>query len=122
MRVLRAPMLTSEEAELLEGATLFDPSDLDAAIVGVTRARDGHVAVYDYDRIVTVYANLFRRDNLDDDDDEDFHLMAVEWVDFNTLGVIPNIRDRRPIVVSSAREVTSGKRFTFHKIGYRQVA
>lgn len=125
--MLRAPLLTKQEIDFLYGATLFDPSELDAAIVGVVNSKTGHVPVYDYDRIVSAYANMFRRDagpandDGDHDGDEDFYQQAVEWVDYNTLGVLPSLT-RRPIVVRVASEMTSGKRFVFRGIKYRQLA
>lgn len=98
----------------LDGATLFDPRDLDEAIVGVHEG----CAVYDYEGIVEVYARMLGAAG-----EESAWEAAVEWVDFNTLGVLPNIHDRCPIIVRIEEEgLDEGRSFTFHGISYRQVA
>lgn len=114
VRAIARPRLTTEDRLELEGATLFDPRELDEAIVGVHRG----CAVYDYDGIVEVYSRMLRADG-----EENAWEAAVEWVDFNTLGVLPNIHDRCPVIVRIEEDaLDEGRRFVFQGITYRQVA
>lgn len=73
-------------SELPEDALVFDNSAYDKAIIGITT--DDRV-VYDYDKMVEdLVVN------------EDFTLEeAIEWIDYNTIGILPYSEDNRPIVM-----------------------
>lgn len=123
-KVLRAvrPKFSRDEVTELEGATLFDPVELDRAIVGIARdENDCAVAAYDYDLLVNEYANMAK---LEGADDEEAHQGAVEHVDFNTIGILPNIRSRRPIIVREEGDDPdeSGERYVFAGISYHRLA
>lgn len=64
-------------ADLPDEALVFDPADLDVALIGVTLGQPGRtpVAVYDYDRLVAAFIDT----GMEYED-------AVEWIDFNVLG------------------------------------
>lgn len=72
--------------ELPEDALVFDNLAYDSAIIGVTT--DDRV-VYDYDKMVEdLVVN------------EDFTLEeAIEWIDYNTIGILPYSEDNRPIIM-----------------------
>ena len=79
-------------AELNPGALLLEPRDVfDSAVVGITTMPDDHwprelpsqaVAVYDYDLLVEAQAAQCG----DDVEPSEAHLMAVEWIEHNTIG------------------------------------
>ena len=72
--------------ELSEDAIVFDNPAFDNAIIAVTT--DGK-AVYDYNKMVI---ELMRDDNISEQD-------AIDWIEYNTLRVIPYAGDMAPIVV-----------------------
>ena len=73
-------------SELPEDTLVFDNLAYDKAIIGITT--DDRV-VYDYDKMVEdLVVN------------EDFTLEeAIEWIDYNTIGILPYSEDNRPIVM-----------------------
>ena len=73
-------------SELPEDTLVFDNLAYDNAIIGITT--DDRV-VYDYDKMVEdLVVN------------EDFTLEeAIEWIDYNTIGILPYSEDNRPIVM-----------------------
>jgi hypothetical protein len=77
---------TELRSELPEDALVFDNLAYDKAIIGITT--DDRV-VYDYDKMVEdLVVN------------EDFTLEeAIEWIDYNTIGILPYSEDNRPIVM-----------------------
>ena len=78
--------------ELNPGALLLEPRDVfDSAVVGITTMPDDHwprelpsqaVAVYDYDLLVEAQATQWD----DDVEASEAYLMAVEWIEYNTIG------------------------------------
>lgn len=72
--------------ELPEDALVFDNLAYDSAIIGVTT--DDRV-VYDYDKMVE---DLVVNENFTLEE-------AMEWIDYNTIGVLPYSEDNRPIVM-----------------------
>lgn len=64
-------------AELPEDLLVFDPAELDDAIIGISADQPGRqsVVVYDYDKLVEIYTRL----GMSEAD-------AEEWLQFNTLG------------------------------------
>lgn len=119
-RMLRAPFLSSAQAVELRGATLFDPPVLDGTIVGTERAFDGMVAIYDYERLVSIYAREFACEV--EHEGEEWE-MAMEWVDYNTLGVMPSIGSRKPVVVRAVERGERGSRLVEIKgVRYQRVA
>ena len=71
---------------LAEDAIVFDNPAFDNSIIAVTT--DGK-AVYDYNKMVV---ELMRDDNISEQD-------AIDWIEYNTLRVIPYAGDMAPIVV-----------------------
>lgn len=103
IRVIRSPILTPAELAMLDNAVVLDPDDLDAAIVGVTQdSRGAWVAVYDYDKIVQVYAHLF--DTTAADSAAEAYEGALEFVDYNTLRALPYMGERAPWVVRDVED------------------
>lgn len=101
IRIVRNDKVPADRLELLDGAMLFDPDSLDAAIVGVQALASGEcVAVYNYKAIVDQYL----RDGGSSLEDEDARLEVEEFVDFNTLRAVPYMGERSPIIVSEVRK------------------
>jgi hypothetical protein len=77
---------TELRSELPEDALVFDNLAYDNAIIGVTI--DDRV-VYDYDKMIEdlVASEGFTLEE------------AIEWIDYNTIGVLPYSEDNRPIVM-----------------------
>jgi hypothetical protein len=97
IRAIKQPKLGPEKLELLDGAPVFDPSDLDEAIIEVYKLPGGeHVAVYDYDAIVAHHTKELGGTPTKDDD---AYEQAVEWVDYNTCRAVPYMGARAPIIV-----------------------
>jgi len=73
-------------SELPEDALVFDNLAYDKAIIGVTT--DDRV-VYDYDKMLEdlVASEGFTLEE------------AIEWIDYNTVGILPYSDDNRPIVM-----------------------
>lgn len=98
-RTIKQPSLGAEKLELLNGAPVFDPSELDEAIIDVYKLPSGeHVALYDYNAIVDYYTKTFSEDD-EAPNDEDAHEQAVEWVDYNTVRSVPYMGARAPIIL-----------------------
>lgn len=64
--------------------------DCDQALCGVSRiCRDGQwvsVAMYDYDALIEVFYNDFKKSPMEGDTDDDIRTSAIEWVDYNIIG------------------------------------
>lgn len=75
-------------SELPEDALVFDNLAYDKAIIGVTT--DDRV-VYDYDKMLEdlVASEGFTLEE------------AIEWIDYNTIGILPYSDDNRPVVMYS---------------------
>ena len=69
-----------------DGVVIFESSSYDDALTGVTH--DGR-AVYDYGRMVEW---LMENDGMSEEE-------AEEWIEYNTIGSLPNAGDRGPIIV-----------------------
>jgi hypothetical protein len=96
----RPPLLTEQEAESLNGAVIFDPSDLDAAIIATYLSPAGAVAVYDYDLLVEINVQMMKDGEEDVGDDEyELFVRACEDIDFNTVRSVPYSGPRGPIIV-----------------------
>ena len=73
-------------SELPEDTLVFDNLAYDNAIIGITT--DDRV-VYDYDKMVE---DLVVNENFTLEE-------AIEWIDYNTIGILPYSEDNRPIVM-----------------------
>ena len=61
----------------------LDPRDpLDEAIIGYAEIAGLATTVYDYDRLVIAFMDMFDKNH---DTDEDLRELAVDWVDYNCL-------------------------------------
>ena len=108
IRIIRSSVLTEEQKQALTGAPVFDPEFLDAAIIGIDQNEDGEtVLVYSYELLVKCYADHYRaeaeagRYYLEHEEyanDDPFYVDAQEWVDYNTLGVVPYMGARKPFI------------------------
>lgn len=74
------------EAAGVEDVILFEAFSYDDALVGISE--DGR-AVYDYTKMVDW---LVRTQNMSPDE-------AVEWIEYNTIGALPNAGDAGPIIM-----------------------
>ena len=94
--------------------TVYFIDDMDDAIVCmyVRRLRKSKkrpksynvlVAVYDADLCIQCLEKMFAKDCDPDDDPEE---MAQEWFDYNTLGSLPNLYERMPIILMHDGEDT----------------
>ena len=94
--------------------TVYFIDDMDDAIVGmyVRRFRKSKkrpkpcnvlVAVYDADLCIQCLAKMFAKDCDPADDPEE---MAQEWFDYNTLGSLPNLYERMPVILMHDGEDT----------------
>ena len=90
-RVLRSTVLSKEEVDALEGATIFDPEDLDRAIIATMDDEDGVVAVYEYDKLCQCF--------YDDGDPDSTWEGAMEWVDYNLVRALAYMKPRAPVIV-----------------------
>ena len=88
IRIVTGKTLTDEEKKLLDGAPVFDPEDLDAAIVGVLETPKGHVALYDYYKLCDIFYDI--------DDPSSTQEYAQEYVDYNLVRGLPYMGDRAP--------------------------
>lgn len=88
LRKVKSPHLSVEDAERLDGAMLFDPDDLDRAILAVLDTPEGAVAFYDYDRLCALF--------FDAEDPDSTRESAQEWVDYNLVRALPYIGKRAP--------------------------
>jgi hypothetical protein len=107
IRVVKSQILTSDEVAKLDGAVLLDPDYLDAAIIGITQIQDvGYVAVYEYEKVVEIYAKFAFGDKSVDEDEEtdmsDPYEIAAEWVNYNTIRSLPYAGSRAPKIVVDA--------------------
>lgn len=100
IRTVKSKRLTSEQIAMLDGAPLFDPFDLDDAIVDVRVTDKGAVAVYDYDKLC---------DRFTDDSGDGTREEAQEYVDFNIVRALPYMGDRAPIVALLVRRIEAGQ-------------
>ena len=82
--------------ELEEDAIVFDNPAFDNSIIGVTT--DGQ-AVYDYNKMV---AELM-------EDDEISEQEAIDWIEYNTLRVIPYAGEMAPVVIFTFEEAMYGE-------------
>lgn len=85
---------------MLDGAPVFDPFDLDDAIVDVRVTDKGAIAVYDYDKL----CNHFTDESGDGTPEE-----AQEYVDYNIVRALPYMGDRAPIVALLVRRIGNGQ-------------
>ena len=86
----------SVRLELDEDAIVFDNPAFDNSIIAVTT--NGQ-AVYDYYKMV---AELMEDDGISEQD-------AIDWIEYNTLRVIPYAGEMAPIVVFMLEEGLYGK-------------
>lgn len=91
IRIVKNNNLSAADIKNLEGAPLFDPDYLDEAIIKVEDNLLGsHIAVYDYSKLV----DLFAKNEFHEMEDPEF--VAIEWVDYNLLQMIPYMGVRQP--------------------------
>lgn len=124
-KIMMSPIVDPKILEKLEGATLLDPRELDAAIIGTYHTKKGKVAVYDYDKLVGAFVALRgKTSELDDDDDLEASDVeaweqAMEWVEYNTIRALPYVKERAPIIVQLGGE---DPKFKFNGQKYTRVA
>lgn len=109
IRLIKSSILSEQEKGSLDGAAVFDPDSLDAAIIGVTLTEAGDaVAVYSYDALVACFQALLTNavdssghcGEPDEEQASDLdRAAAMDWVEFNTLPSIPYMGRRAPVVV-----------------------
>ena len=94
-----------ETAGLEDGTIILEPwEEFSGGIVGVTEDRC-HV-VYDYDRMVMSLAAAWAGE-AEDRDEEQLLADAQDWVDYNTLGYMPNWdAEHRPIIINMLPELS----------------
>lgn len=90
LRDIQAPQLSEQDLERLQGASIFDPSELDGCIVAVLEGDGGPIALYDYDALCDVF--------YDPQDPHASRESAQEWVDFNLVRALPYIAPRAPLI------------------------
>lgn len=95
-RVIKSKRLTEEQIQSLEGASVFDPVDLDDAIVEVRQTKGGAIAVYDYDMLCEKYF---------DDTEDGTYEHAQEYVDYNMVRALPYMSARAPIIGQVVRRI-----------------
>ena len=83
-------------SELCEDAVVFDNPSFDNSIIGVTT--DGQ-AVYDYDKMVEELMN----------DEEISEQEAIDWIEYNTIRVIPYAGEMAPVIIFTFKEGIYGK-------------
>ena len=79
-------------SELDEDTIVFDNPAFDNSIIGITT--DGQ-AVYDYNKMVV---ELMNDDNISEQE-------AIDWIEYNTLRVIPYAGEMAPIVIFTFEEL-----------------
>lgn len=75
-----------------DDSIVFENPDYDDAIIGVSE--DGSV-VYDFNRMVSWLAE---KDNISLDE-------AIDFICFNTIGVLPYIGDGAPIIITLLKDL-----------------
>lgn len=88
-REIVAAHLPEEDQDALDGATVFDPEDMDALISGVACGPGGMVAVYFFDALVSWFMRALHTDADG----------AVEFVEYNMLRAVPYMGLRGPYVL-----------------------
>ena len=108
VRIIQSDHLTPEEIEALDGAVVLDPPEWDKAIVGIwLTAEEEAAAVYDYKKLVQIIANGFAlalASAEQGNDEDDPELMAVEWIEFNTMRALPYMGPRAPHILTFDEE------------------
>lgn len=105
IRIIKNSTLGEEKIKLLDGAPIFDPDEHDMAIIDVFKLPSGeHVAVYDYDKLIDVQAEMFK----EGEDPEDAQEMAQGWVECNTVRSVPYMGNRAPIIVCEPEKDEDG--------------
>lgn len=107
IRRIRNKRLTSEQIAMLDGAAVFDPFDLDDAIVDVRQTDKGAIALYDYDKLCSHFT-----DESGDGTQEE----AQEYVDYNIVRALPYMGDRAPIVAMLVRRLGTGEYEEKHRV------
>lgn len=97
--------MTSEEileyvSENNPEATMFRNPNFIDAIVGWIENEEGlPVLCYDYNKMIECLAAEYEAEADTSEDDRDFVLMAIEWIDYNTLRTLPYMGSSRPIIL-----------------------
>lgn len=81
--------------ELCEDAIVFNNPSFDNSIIGYTT--DGR-AVYDYEKMVEELMN----------DDGVSEQEAIDWIEYNTIRVIPYAGEMAPVVIFTFKEGVYG--------------
>ncbi len=81
--------LTTESIKKLNGAPLFDPNKMNQCIIDIVKNVENEwIAVYSYEKLIEYF-------NEDLGSIED----AIEWIDYNVLGVISAMGNRHPLII-----------------------
>lgn len=102
VRKVNYPFSSKAEEASLTGAVVLDPPSLDEAIIGVTKNDRGDpIFVYDFEELVRCHAKDHAQTLSAPSPDEDVYALdqAFEWVTFNTLGSLPYMGERAPLVL-----------------------
>ena len=83
-------------SELDDGAIVFDNPSFDNSIIGITT--DGK-AVYDYDKMVE---ELMKDEDCSEQE-------AIDWIDYNTIRVIPYAGEMAPVIMFTFKEGVYGE-------------
>ena len=83
-------------SQLDERALLLEPRELlDSAIVGTfLNAEDGKIAVYDYDMLVSAFA-----EDMEGETPEEKESAAIEWIEYNTIRALPDAGEWSPMIL-----------------------
>ena len=92
------PMAINEDvrSELCEDAIVFTNPSFDNSIIGYTI--DGQ-AVYDYDKMVQ---ELMIDDGISEEE-------AIDWIEYNTIRVLPYAGEMAPVIIFTFKEIPDGK-------------
>lgn len=82
-------------AENNSEATMFINPDFRAAIIGWSENDEGlPVIVYDFNAMCDLLAEEYAEDAV-----EDPYMVAIEWIEYNTLRTLPYMGNSRPIII-----------------------
>lgn len=117
IKLVGSPLLHRFRSADLQGVTLFDPRDLDIAIVCFQDVEGrGLVAVYDYSKVLSVYVDLF---TLDYGDRDAAWQSAIDWVEHNIIGAVSLMGERAPIIVD--RDLKRGHPIVIDGVKYARI-
>ena len=89
--------LAELDPEALDQLYMID--GMEGAMIGVTENAAGNtVGVYERNHCIRILARGYMRDDPNMAWDDAYEA-AVDWLEFNVLGSLPNLGDRAPIII-----------------------